>query len=92
MKRKAKREGRPLDFYLSQAATPPTREAIARLKQLSNEEAVAEWKLHFSQHCFAFHFGTVKPGGVGGCERDRTCSFLHSEFVVTSSEEPEVYG
>jgi len=94
MKRKAKREGRPLDFYLSQGAAPPTKEIIERLKKLPSEEAFQEWKIHYSQHCFAFHFGTKKSdgSGIGGCERDRTCSFLHAEFVVTSAEEPEVYG
>jgi hypothetical protein len=86
MKRKAKREGKEVDFYLKQGATPPTRDDIDRLKGMECAEAFAEWKQRYSQHCFAFHFGEK------GCERDRTCSFLHAEFRVYNAEEPGIYG
>ena len=74
MVRKAKREKRDdLMYYLNQGAEAPTIEEIADLKAMSTEENFVIWKQKFSQHCYAYHFGSTS------CDRDRTCAFLHSD-------------
>jgi hypothetical protein len=79
MVRKAKREGKPLDFYLRLGADPPTEEAITALQNMTKEERFAAWKAQYPQQCFAFHLEK------GGCPRDRTCSFLHTDSKVAEA-------
>lgn len=79
MMRKAKREGKPLDFYLNLGADPPSEEAVAELRAMSKEERFAVWKAKYPQQCFAFHLES------GGCPRDRTCSFLHTDSRVAEA-------
>jgi tRNA-dihydrouridine synthase 1 len=75
MIRKAKREGREdLEFYLRVGTVLPTPSVIAKLKTMSHEEQLRDWKVHqFSQHCMAYHL-------VGKCQRDRKCAFLHVDL------------
>lgn len=77
MVRKAKREGKPLDHYLAIGAEPPSIEELRHLRALSREEAFAQWKEKFAQHCFAFHFEH--------CPRDRRCAFLHADATMAES-------
>jgi tRNA-dihydrouridine synthase len=81
MTRKAKREGKPLDFYLRVGVEPPTVEDLAQLKSLTKEEGFAKWKENFGQHCFSFHFER------SGCPRERTCAFLHMD--ASYAEDPK---
>lgn len=83
MIRKAKREGKNLNFYLEKGAENPTVEELVELKLLPEKEKFERWKECHSQHCFAFHFD------AHGCPRDRTCSFLHSD---ANRLEPLSYG
>lgn len=84
MIRKAKREGKPLDYYLSQGSTVPTLDEVKRLKAMMKEDAFEIWKKSYSQHCWSFHFD------VNGCQRDRKCSFLHSD--IKANNDVVVYG
>ena len=72
MRRKAKRDGKEPDFYLSQGLEPPTQEAVQQVTALPEKEQVPWWRGRYSQHCFAFHTGT--------CARGRACAFLHTEI------------
>ena len=83
--RKAKREGKDLNYYLSIGADPPTEEDVLRLQTMSKEQSFAEWKEKYSQHCYAFHLLAKS----GGCPRDRTCSFLHTDSKIA---EGAAYG
>ena len=70
MIRKAKREGKPLDFYVKQGAEKPTRADLERLKAIGDEKKrLAEWNARHKQHCLKFHLGT--------CERGDACAFIH---------------
>jgi hypothetical protein len=83
MMRKAKREGKPSDFYLSIGAECPSVEELAELRSMTKEKAFEVWKSKHSQHCFAFH---LDPNG---CVRERTCAFLHAD---ASYSEAVAYG
>lgn len=83
MVRKAKREGKDLNFYLQEGAEVPTEETIAKLKAMTKEAAFDHWKQHHKQHCWEFHFAP------NGCARDRKCSFLHMD---TKHNEAEIFG
>jgi hypothetical protein len=88
MIRKAKREGKTdLDFYLRVGALVPSKAVVAKLKTLSRDDQLAEWKKNHSQHCMAHH--------LSKCQRDRGCAFLHvdSELGTNSFvESDEVAG
>jgi len=89
MTRKAKREGRTdLEYYLRIGAEVPTAETIERLRCLSREEQLTKWKVDHSQHCLNYHLGP------NGCERDRTCAFLHvdAKGLNAFDEREEVAG
>jgi tRNA-dihydrouridine synthase 1 len=89
MIRKAKREGKSdLEFYLRIGAEVPSRSFIRKLKALPREKQLELWKRDHSQHCLAYH---VDPGG---CKRDRSCAFLHSDAKGTNTfvESDEVAG
>lgn len=79
MMRKAKREGKDLNYYLMQGVEAPTSETIDHLKKLSKEEAFDYWKKNHGQHCWAYHFHPE------GCERDRKCAFLHTDSRVVEA-------
>eukprot|EP00041_Stephanoeca_diplocostata_P038802 m.1556443 g.1556443 ORF g.1556443 m.1556443 type:complete len:770 (+) comp25272_c2_seq20:256-2565(+) len=85
MTRKAKREGKPLDFYLKIGLSPPSRKDVVEFKQLHQKdakEATSKWRQQFSQHCFAFHCLSGGLPGDGGCTRGgRACAFLHMEIM-----------
>ncbi len=83
MVRKAKREGKPLDFYLQQGSSIPTLEELNEFKSMTKEKAFEIWRSSHGQHCWAFHF-------EGGCPRDRKCSFLHTD--VRMMTETEIFG
>lgn len=96
MVRKAKREKRPLDFYLGQGLEAPTYDEIQTLRAMlkteqergqaqGKGEVFGLWKAKFAQHCFAFHFD------ANGCSRERTCAFLHADSRAVS-EEAIAYG
>jgi hypothetical protein len=84
MQRKAKREGKELDFYLKIGAEPPTFEGLEELRCKSRDEGFEFWKTAHSQHCFAFHLDKE------GCKRDRACPFLHTD--VKAGESIQIYG
>ena len=77
MIRKAKREGKPYDHYLTIGAEPPSVEVLSHLRSLPREEAFALWKEKYAQHCYAFHFEQ--------CSRDRRCAFLHADATMAES-------
>lgn len=72
MIRKAKRMGKPRDFFVNQGTEIPTKETIQRLKSLEKAEALVAWNEKHKQHCIAYHF-------EGGCKRGRACAFLHMD-------------
>lgn len=74
MTRKAKREGKPLDFYLKQGRDPPTHDDLVRIKALPQDQQIPAWRADFGQHCYAFHCAT------GGCKREKACAFLHTDI------------
>jgi tRNA-dihydrouridine synthase 1 len=87
MVRKAKREGKDLEFYLRQGAAVPTSETIQELRTLNKEKQLALWReREHSQHCMAFH--------LEGCPRGHTCAFLHSSTQTSNmfDEKDEVAG
>mmetsp|Transcript_2554 Transcript_2554/g.3621 ORF Transcript_2554/g.3621 Transcript_2554/m.3621 type:complete len:707 (-) Transcript_2554:246-2366(-) len=74
MIRRAKREGlKDKEHYLRIGAVVPTIKEVTKLKELkSKAEQMIEWKNgNHGQHCMSFHIDS------GGCQRDRTCAFLH---------------
>ena len=79
MVRKAKREGKSLDFYLQLGADAPSEDAVAELRAMTKEQAFVVWKDKYPQQCYAFHVEK------GGCPRDRTCSFLHTDSKVAEA-------
>ena len=79
MIRKAKREGKPLDYYLTQGSEAPSEENIQELLKLSTENRFLLWKEKYAQQCYAFHLSPE------GCKRDRTCSFLHSDSKISEA-------
>ena len=83
----AKREGKQdLEFYLRIGAEVPTVAIVERLKTLTKDEQLQEWKKNHSQHCMAYH--------LGNCKRDRACAFLHVDTKGRNSfvESDEVAG
>jgi hypothetical protein len=56
-------------------------EELIHLRGLDHEERFAIWKNRYTQHCYNFHFD--------GCQRDRTCAFLHADV---SYDDGEAYG
>lgn len=73
MARKAKRAGKPLDFYLKIGADPPTPAQLDDIRALPDDKArLEQWKTHFGQVCFNF---LLHPSG---CARGDTCAFLHA--------------
>lgn len=87
MKRKAKREGKDdLEFYLRQGAEVPTAEVKNRLRALSREDQLVEWKKNHSRHCMAYH--------LDACKRERTCGFLHVDSKGSNAfvEKEEIAG
>ena len=80
MVRKAKREGKPLDFYLRVGLDAPSSDDVQQLKLLEQKERFEIWKKRFGQHCYAYHFSNES------CPRERTCAFLHVDIAY--SEEP----
>ena len=88
MLRKAKREGKDVEFYLRQGAVVPTAETVQTLRKLDKPEQLQLWKdRNHSQHCLAFHL-------QGECPRGRGCAFLHvaSSTSNTFDEANEVAG
>ena len=72
MARKAKRLGKPLDFFLTSKV--PTPSELTDLQKMSTEnERLTRWKALFPQVCFQFH---LNPSG---CSRGDTCAFLHTK-------------
>jgi len=88
MTRKAKREGKPLDFYLKIGAELPSIQRLKELRCMSKEESFQVWKQYHSQHCYPFHI--FHHLGAKQCDRDRTCAFLHMDAVY--EDEKEVFG
>jgi tRNA-dihydrouridine synthase 1 len=84
MIRKAKREGKSLDFFLKVGIAVPTFEELTHLKGLSKSENFELWKKQFGQHCYSYHFD-------GSCARERSCAFLHIDATRENVEAP-IYG
>ena len=76
MLRKARREGKPDDFYLKMGLAPPTRADLAAVVALPEPERIGWWRARFGQHCLAHHTAAE------GCARGRNCAFLHAEIGV----------
>jgi tRNA-dihydrouridine synthase 1 len=84
MVRKAKREGKEdLSFYLKTGLTPPSKSDIVEVQSMSEADRMAAWKQRFGQHCMAYHC----LGAATGCQRDRSCAFLHADALVTAAGE-----
>jgi len=79
MTRKAKREGKPLNFYLDIGAAIPTLGTLEKLKAMPVPERLVIWKKDHSQHCLNFH--------LSECNRGAACAFLHSDPIAKSIEE-----
>uniref|UniRef100_A0A7S3JZ71 tRNA-dihydrouridine(47) synthase [NAD(P)(+)] n=2 Tax=Aureoumbra lagunensis TaxID=44058 RepID=A0A7S3JZ71_9STRA len=80
MARKAKRENKPLDFYLTQGATPPTTEQLNEIRAIpEHAKRLEKWKEAFTQVCFNF---ILNPHG---CARGESCAFLHAQPISSSS-------
>ena len=78
MRRKAKREGKDPNYYLSVGAAVPTIDVVSLLKKMKREAALEAWKRDHSQHCLSYHLDPE------GCKRGRSCAFLHvdvNDFV-----------
>lgn len=88
MVRKAKREGKALDFYLLQGAAIPTLTELDEMRKLvqkgDKDAAFTRWKDQHGQHCWAYHFEPIR------CTRDRKCPFLHADAVVVREERTAV--
>eukprot|EP00965_Chrysotila_dentata_P227308 6195922-Pleurochrysis_carterae.AAC.2 len=77
MERKARREGKPADAYLSKGRVPPTVLDVAELRKLDAKQRMGWWASRFGQHCLAFH-------AEGSCARANSafgCAFLHEQPV-----------
>ena len=85
MVRKAKREGKDPEHYLSIGAACPTVEELHELRCMAKEQAFEIWKERHSQHCYDYHMSDKK------CARDRACAFLHVDASYVSNE-TEVFG
>jgi len=79
MKRKSKRDGKPLDFYLKQGLEAPKPEDLVTCTNLDESKRVPWWRERFGQHCFPFHNGE--------CARGRGCAFLHVEVASAADED-----
>lgn len=77
MVRKAKREGKALDYYLKLGTELPTYEDLQHMKEMTKEESFKKWKEKHSQHCYAYHFDKEK------CLRERSCGFLHVDLTYS---------
>ncbi|GMI45963.1 hypothetical protein TrCOL_g669 [Triparma columacea] len=78
MKRKAKREGKPLDHYLNIGAELPSLKTVSSLMALTKEKQLAIWNASHGQHCMVYH---LSPSG---CPRGRSCAFLHCDIGASS--------
>ena len=58
-------------------------EELEDLKRMTPEDSFSIWREKHGQHCYAYHFK------ISGCERDRTCTFLHMDANIA---EPLAYG
>ena len=77
MIRKAKREGKPLDFYVKQGLDKPSPDDLRKLLSIKDEKARLEaWNAKHRQHCIAFH--------LSSCKRGDSCAFLHDAVVESS--------
>lgn len=84
MKRKARREGKPDDFYLSSGSTPPTQADVAALRDMAATQRLSWWNARFGQHCMALH-------AEGVCARARSeygCAYLHVPATPAGAAEP----
>ena len=74
MIRKAKREGKALDFYVKQGLDKPSPDDLRKLRSITDEKArLAAWNAKHRQHCIAFH--------LSSCKRGDSCAFLHDAVV-----------
>ena len=77
MIRKAKREGKPLDFYVKQGLDKPSPDDLRKLRAIKDEKKRLEcWNAKHRQHCIAFH--------LSSCKRGDSCAFLHDAVVESS--------
>ena len=77
MIRKAKREGKPLDFYVKQGLDKPSPDDLRKLRSIKDEKArLSAWNAKHRQHCIAFH--------LSSCKRGDSCAFLHDAVVESS--------
>lgn len=81
MVRKAVRAGLAADHYLSQGAEPPTARVLTELRAMDGKAAWEQWKAKHGQHCWALHMES-------GCQRERTCAFLHVEVAKDADNDP----
>lgn len=73
MIRKAKREGKALDFYVKQGADAPTKADLDAYRAMADEAArLAAWNAKHKQHCLTFH--------LGKCPRGDACAFIHDKM------------
>jgi tRNA-dihydrouridine synthase 1 len=85
MRRKARREGKPDDEYITVGLAPPTVADVAAVRALPPAEQIGRWSSRFKQHCCAYHL-------VGRCERalgEHGCAFLHTTALQVAGESGE---
>ena len=73
MAKKARAEGKPDGHYYEVGLTPPSREELLRLRDLSESEQVSRWKLQFGRHCREHYLEGRCPWELD----PRGCGFLH---------------
>ena len=83
MQRKAKREGKALDFYTSQGAAVPTTADVAALRALPEAQRLPWWGARFGQHCLALH----ADGRCARAESDLGCAYLHTRATDAAAAE-----
>ena len=84
MQRKAKREGHPLDHYLSTGSVPPTASDVAALRRMEPDKRLAWWAAKFGQHCLVLHSDGVCPRA----NSDFGCAYLHVPAAPDGAAEP----
>ena len=87
MTRKAKREGKPDDYYLKAGQTAPGPQDILTCTGCSGDQAEQRrhWKEHFGQFCFDHYVlgkcqrsANTDENGLSSGKTKGVCTFLHA--------------
>ena len=78
MAARARREGRPDDWYLRKGREPPSAADIVTARRMGLDDKAAQarwWKERFGQHCLGHHVNGACPHLAD----ERGCGFLHGD-------------